>query len=239
MIIKQNDMDFEPSWETIVTDSTADTCSIQWRVSQVSCWTDWYWDPGWQTIGKNNKPNLQTGGTNPNTGYTIYEPCNEDCCARQLRVCRYGKDSVSIQDLGELTEGGNCDTVQLRTMDCYDVCDYLKDFDELYPKIPAFEDSELNEERKIDTVKTMGDDFVIVYYYDNYIRIIFENTVAANVDISIYNITGKLTINKSQKIMSGRKIIEIDISSLISGVYIYRISTDGILVKTGKFHIIR
>jgi len=239
MVIAQNDMEFEPSWYKIQNEG-ADTCNIQWRISQVGCWTDWVYDP-LAPIIEQKKPRTQDGiGTNPNLRWTIYEPCDTTiCCARQLEVCRYGIDSVSIRDLGLLTESGvDCDTVYAyppRTaLQCYNVCDYLESFNELYPKIPEF-----NGELHLDTIQNAPNNLIIVYYDQNFLQVIYDNNNESNLDVSIYNYTGKLTINKTQRMISGRNSIDVDLSSLISGVYLYGIVSNGILVKTGKFQIIK
>jgi hypothetical protein len=242
IVIAQNDMDFEPDWETIVSDSTADSCNIQWRISQVSCWTDYYWDPMWQKMEKEKNPKTLSDPVF-GYGYTIYEPCNEECCARQLKVCRYGLDSVKIQDLGSLTEGGDCDTVFAHppriALQCYDVCDFLKDLNELQPKMPEKNEPEQRGFVLPDTVKITNENILIVYYTQTTLKILLDNIDASHIDVSIYNFTGKLTINKTQRLISGRNLIDMDISCLTTGVYIYSITSDGILVKTGKFYIIK
>jgi hypothetical protein len=246
MVISQNDMNFEPRWADIVSDSLADSCNIQWRISQVGCWSDYYWNPDWQKMekDKNPKPLGEPNQYPYGRGYTIYEPCDTTiCCARQLEVCRYGLDSVKIQDLGSLTEGGDCDTVFAHppriALQCYDVCDFLKDLNELQPKMPEKNEPEQRGFVLPDTVKITNENILIVYYTQTTLKILLDNIDASHIDVSIYNFTGKLTINKTQRLISGRSLIDMDISCLTTRVYIYSITSDGILVKTGKFYIIK
>jgi hypothetical protein len=241
MVISQNDMDFEPKWTTI--EQGGDTCNIQWRISQVSCWTDYFVsNVPIEKIEKDKDPTpLSDPDPSPwiRTGWTIYEPCNEDCCARRFEVCRYDDSTVTIKDLGPLSGTGDCDTVYSHSNQCYNVCDFLKDFDELSPKIPIIHEPELEGSNILDTLKSVNDNLLLVYFDQMNFKVLLNNTESSIIDISIYNFTGRLTINKTQHLISGRNLIELDISSFISGVYTYSITSDGILFKTGKFYVIR
>jgi hypothetical protein len=238
MVISQNDMNFEPRWADIVSDSLADSCNIQWRISQVGCWTDYYWNPDWQKIEKEKNPKTLSDPVF-GYGYTIYEPCDTTiCCARQLKVCRYSQFGVEITDLGMLTEGGDCDTVFAYppriALPCYNVCDYLENFNELYPRI-----NESQGETHQDTIITLQNNLVIVTYNQLMFKIMIEQNEASNVEINIFNLLGYPFISKSGNLKSGMNIYELDISNLISGIYVYNVSLDGISVRKGKMYIIR
>jgi hypothetical protein len=235
MVISQNDMDFEPKYDN---NPLTDSCSIQWRISQVSCWADWYWDPTWQKIEKEKNPKTLSDPVF-GYGYTIYEPCDTTiCCARQLKVCRYSQFGVEITDLGMLTEGGDCDTVFAYppriALPCYNVCDYLENFNELYPRI-----NESQGETHQDTIITLQNNLVIVTYNQLMFKIMIEQNEASNVEINIFNLLGYPFISKSGNLKSGMNIYELDISNLISGIYVYNVSLDGISVRKGKMYIIR
>ncbi len=119
-------------------------------------------------------------------------------------------------------------------LQCYNVCDYLESFNELYPKKP-----EIRGELHQDTVQYLINNLIIVYYDQNFLKVTYDNNNELNLDVSIYNYTGKLTMSKALKMISGRSSIDVDLSSLLSGVYVYGITANGFVVKTGKFKIIR
>jgi len=48
-----------------------------------------------------------------------------------------------------------------------------------------------------------------------------------------------LISEKTAVLYKGRNIFEIDISGLITGIYFYKISLDGINKKTGKIYLIK
>jgi hypothetical protein len=174
-------------------------------------------------------------------GLTIYEPCDTTiCCARQLKVCRLDQFKVEITDLGMLTEiGVDCDTIfaypPRTALQCYNVCDYLKDFDELYPKIPP----EINGEIHQDTIISIQNNLVVVSYNQFIFKLLIEQSGASNFNIQFFDILGNQFISKSGILKKGINTYEIDLSNLSSGVYLYNISFDSFSYKTGKIKVLR
>jgi len=70
-------------------------------------------------------------------------------------------------------------------------------------------------------------------------KVLVKETNASNISINIYNLNGILLKSKAGSLTTGLNNFEIDISKLISGVYLYNITLDGITVKTGKINIVR
>ena len=74
---------------------------------------------------------------------------------------------------------------------------------------------------------------------ESMLRVLVDETNASNIAISIYDINGILQSSKSGNLSQGFNVFEIDISKLISGIYVYSIELDGIKVKTGKINLIK
>ena len=84
-----------------------------------------------------------------------------------------------------------------------------------------------------------GTKLTIIIYNQSLFKVVVKETNASNISINIYNINGTLLMNRTGNITSGLNNFELDISKLISGIYLYNINLDGVLMKTGKFSIIR
>jgi hypothetical protein len=235
MVVGQNDMEFEPKWSTIL--QGGDSCNIQWRISQISCWTDWEFDQSMQVMGRGKKPNPQDGETNPEWGkITVYEPCNETCCARQVKVCRYASDSVSIENYAIISDNNNCDTVTWRNLDCYFTCDFFDNNQN--PIIPPFEDDVTLDIFDNGTINIFHNDSLNIFYDNSIFKVIYTQTFV-NCNISIFNLLGNLVVNNENIISIRANTIEVDISRLPSGVYIFNVTNDNVSIVSGKINIIR
>jgi hypothetical protein len=232
MLIKVNPMNFKPKWPP---DSSGDTCSILWRVSLNSCWTDWFYDPMAPIVGKGKNPNLQSDPNEDpiNQLWHIFRPCDSTCCARRFRVCRTCDTCVTYEDLGTLSGGISCDTVKYNNnLDCYFACDFFNDIH--YSILPEFTEEHIlivNDNSEVGNIK--------LHYDNSKMTLIIENIESPSVDISLYNITGKLAVSKNEFIVKNKNFIEVDLTSLNSGVYMYRISGKNGLLTSGKIVIIR
>ncbi|MFH1052623.1 MAG: T9SS type A sorting domain-containing protein [bacterium] len=243
-VAAQNDMDFEPKWPK---DSTADSCSNIWRVSQYSCWFHWiYFDYIPPRVTPNGSISQEKW-----INVDIYDSCSASCCARLFQVCRQGEKEITMTDLGPYSEGDSCEGLlspnpwaftenDPDSLPCYFTCDFLKDIQEINQgNIPEIATPETEEEN--DFQQKGNSVFGILYdYYDNNIlKIYVKETNGSNIDIKIYNLQGELLFAKSENLNKGLNSIFIDISSLLSGVYLYNISIDGINIKNAKISIVR
>ena len=234
MIADQNEMKFEPSWQKMTEDG-ADSCNIQWRVSQVSCWTDWEYDPRIYIIERDKKPDSQDG-PNPYPIITVYEPCDtSSCCARQFKVCRIDEFKVVMTPLDVISDGTNCDTVTYNNMDCYFTCDYLDSISYQYKII----EPEISKPEKKDINEFIDNADINVIYTKSKIIIKVSSEENGILLFNLYNlIGGKILINEFM-INKGNNIFDIDISDLQSGIYLYYLSVDKLIKQTGKINLIR
>ena len=56
--------------------------------------------------------------------------------------------------------------------DCYNICDYLEDFDELYPKMPAINEPEMEELFDIKPEDNSLYSTLSVSYNDQYLKVL-------------------------------------------------------------------
>ncbi|MFH1051429.1 MAG: hypothetical protein V1779_10940 [bacterium] len=230
-VISANEMGFEPLYDE---NPLTDSCSSLWRVSKASCWSKFKDDI------------IQIS---PFSHYTVYKPCNSDCCVRQIEVCRYSADSVEITDLGLMSDSLICDSSSYPIgaepfsywTDCAFSCDLIDDIaDSIYHgKIP--------EEIQYKIKKIIENKFQSseIYYRMNVtnnqstLKIKIDETNANNIKINIFNLNGELLITNSKLINSGYNLFEIDISKIVSGTYLYSIEFNSIKAEYGKLIIIR
>jgi|GEM_PF-2124647 len=223
-VITNNAMGFYPI-------AANDPCSDIWRVSKATCWTEWehfIYDHTNNLIKK----------------ITIHKPCNDDCCQRQLRVCRLGENQVEVTDLGALTPPVDCSSTSYTqevppgtTLSCTYTCDMLENIDEIYYGKVSIELEEINE-----MINEINDDNNLnaklnVSYTNDLLRVLIDESNAAEISIGIYSLNGDLITTLNSDINNGLNTYDIDISEFNTGAYLYAIVLDGIRFKSGKFII--
>jgi hypothetical protein len=246
-IIKENHMEFEPKQSTI--EQGGANCSDIWRVSTVSCWAHWVWV---KAIYQHPNP-VPIGMKTVN----VYNPCNAECCARRLRVCRHlgnPLDTVTIEDLGVIADSPNCDSLYYYpdlfrmegdqdppdSVNCIYTCDFLDGFsDTLYAKMPETGPLELDS---IFNQEINPNDKLLKFNVTNtnqYLKILLEQENCKNIVIDVFDLQGNYLINTSGELNKGMNIFNINISKLISGFYLYKITIDGTDFYTGKFSVLK
>jgi hypothetical protein len=70
-------------------------------------------------------------------------------------------------------------------------------------------------------------------------KLYIDDTNASNLNIRLYNLEGNEMINETFNLSSGTNILELDLSQLISGSYLYDISIDGKRIKSDKLNIVK
>ncbi|MFC2130266.1 T9SS type A sorting domain-containing protein [Bacteroidota bacterium] len=208
-----------------------DSCSYIWRVAQASCWAIW-----------NEYVITSEGDT---LRITFYKPCNDDCCLRLMKVCRDEFDNINITDSVLISGYPEClmtydDTLSthIGTRECEYTCDILHGVN-ITPLGKSSEiDPEIFEEYKNRRENATFIQLRVVQE-ENYLRIFVEESNANNISINLFDLNGKLLINKTANVSGGFKTYDLNISNLLNGIYVYSIVVDGAKLETNKIMIIK
>jgi hypothetical protein len=218
-IILTNRMNFDPK-------SEFDPCSYIWRVSQSSCWATFerYWYDQQNIMHTIN----------------ISKPCNSDCCLRKMKVCLNEDNTVSKELLYIIADYQDCSgAISPEPLEiCEYTCDMLQFDDPLLPKVPI----EINEKVDESEFEKSAEDVFVdlkVVYSNSLMKLYIDDTNASNLNIRLYNLEGNEMINETFNLSSGTNILELDLSQLISGSYLYDISIDGKRIKSDKLNIVK
>lgn len=164
-----------------------------------------------------------------------------------MKVCRIG-NGISIEDLGPISTGV-CEGVNytvpyppFQVLNCTNTCDMLEDINEVFYKLST-ESDELDFNNLFNG--SNSNDKVLEYNVsndNNILKILIDNSNLENISISIYDINGGILFEKTNKTINGNAefVFDIfDINNLLTGTYIFNIVADGIIMKSGKFQIIK
>jgi len=215
-----------------------DSCSVFWRVLQFTCWSTWTVFDGTNTV-------------------EVVLPCESPCCARKLEVC-YGTDGVTVSDKGPayVSDPVNCSTAILDSAhiplggsyqgegplckldDCSTFIDIVVNDNtgrgditiNSGPKQTLFD----NKEQKSQTMIM----YQVLNTKSNLI-INVANSIYENIDINIYDINGRLKESSNFILTGYSQTLYMDISGLQNGTYFYNIMSDGKIIGSDKFIIIR
>jgi hypothetical protein len=241
------DREWEPSKET---SERGFPCFDTWRVSQATCWSKWGYGG-------------EIGTTGPESILLI--PCEDVCCKRQLLVCNHG-GKITISDLG-FVEGGDvsvdCSTSVLipppvaggtfmEGCTNYD-CAMFEGIGIELDKSTTREDEYDRELTKAmfppraidfnDDMKNNGSGISKIIYRANYIENNLELKILKSsfdrITININNILGTTIATKEYNLNGGYEVFNIDLSKQVSGAYIFNLESEGRIIGTGKFIIVK
>jgi hypothetical protein len=218
-IIKQNSMGFNPQVGTTGCDQT-------WRVSAASCWIFV----------------IMSGDPHDPTPRKVMMPCEfADCCLQPLQVCREQNpnppppDIVTITPLGDPSPVNDCAQAQPRkgyeTNNCNPTCQWL--WLTLYPRVGSQEEKSENKVLVNDLRVSFADN-------SDLLDVIFNaQSEIGKLSVKVTDLQGNSMSEKSENVKTGENSIKINTSKFHTGIYIYSIYLNGIMVKSEKISIVR
>lgn len=225
-VVSENQMGFSPKF------GDTDNCSSSWRVSKASCWATWdkiILNPTDETIRK----------------ITVNKPCNSDCCLRRMEVCVNEDGSKTISDLGIISDVSSCENstytlpeAPYTVLNCNFTCDMLDDINVVSrPKstIQEIEDYKVLLEVEGNALTAE----INVSNNQGIFRTLIDQSNGSEVKITIYDINGNMKKEISSQVNSGINSYDVDISSYISGTYLYSVVVDGHKMTSGTFYIVK
>jgi hypothetical protein len=157
-----------------------------------------------------------------------------------MKVCLNEDNTVSKELLYIIADYQDCSgAISPEPLEiCEYTCDMLQFDDPLLPKVPI----EINEKVDESEFEKSAEDVFVdlkVVYSNSLMKLYIDDTNASNLNIRLYNLEGNEMINETFNLSSGTNILELDLSQLISGSYLYDISIDGKRIKSDKLNIVK
>lgn len=227
-IIAKNAMGFKPSWSDIEKNG-ANPCSTIWRASKASCWARWQYfeySPTSQLIKL----------------ITINKPCNSDCCLRQIKVCRISETEVIVEDLGVIFTYNECQLmipipVPPFGVDCLYSCDIVNGMNEGYLYKKSFNEENIKESLSRNSANLFLE--INVTQNNEYLNVHIDKTNGQSVEIGVFDINGTKVLSNNFNLNVSTNSFNINLTSLISGTYVYSVIINGIIVKSNTFIIVK
>jgi hypothetical protein len=227
-IIQINPMNFDPKYNN-------DSCSTIWRIVQGECWASWI-SMRWVTNGE--------------TSYwetiTEWELCDSsECCLQPLTVCRYswGIRIIPGQMINEVDTCINIFSTNMwgDTVYCEPKCEWLLNLTGDYNYIQYLFITNPHDFEMTSLIFNNIADMIGIKtsITSTNLNIYVRSLKTATIEVKIYDILGNFIINMNNQILKGENRNSVDISNLISGIYVYSIFIDGKNAHTGKISVIK
>ena len=210
-----------------------DPCYDFWRVMQNTCWSEW----------------TCFDGVNY---FTTLVPCESDCCAKRLRVCRT-TNGIEITPLNNIIQGSNdCESIipptylpgvvqsvlpcDSKNCTMYNDWDDIGLIDDPDIRVDDFNYDPGNYKKSFGNNNNGFFRFRIIERANNIIIEIAESDYK-NLRVEVVDINGKVLIDQDEVEVMNQ--VTLDSEKLENGIYMVRITSDNILLGNEKIIILR